>query len=180
MSNENYIVINGKKSELTEEQLKQIGIAVRSNYYERNNPFAESCNGDYYYIENDDVVRINCSYGKTRVLDTWVLDALHHSNVNYFNDKDFANQVMLHQQLYRKLLKYAYDNNTEVTEKDWEDDITEKYYICYSYCNKRFISGLTWQTKNACTVYFKNEAIAKQAIKDVIEPFMKEYPEFIW
>lgn len=35
-----------------------------------------------------------------------------YNNTNYFNDEDFTNQVMLHQKLYRKLLKYAYDNDT--------------------------------------------------------------------
>jgi len=34
MSN-NYIVINGKKSELTEEQLKLLGIETRKNPFER-------------------------------------------------------------------------------------------------------------------------------------------------
>ena len=35
MNNENYIVINGKKVELTEEQLKQLGVKVEKK---RNNP----------------------------------------------------------------------------------------------------------------------------------------------
>ena len=35
MNNENYIVINGKKAELTEEQLKQLGIEVGKDKRER-------------------------------------------------------------------------------------------------------------------------------------------------
>ena len=35
MNNENYVVINGKKAELTEEQLKQLGIEAGKNKRER-------------------------------------------------------------------------------------------------------------------------------------------------
>lgn len=42
--NENYIVINGKKIELTEEQLKQLGIEVRKN------PFNRAHSAESYFI----------------------------------------------------------------------------------------------------------------------------------
>ena len=29
-------------------------------------------------------------------------------------------------------------------------------------------------------VYFSSEKGAKRAIKEVVEPFMKEHPEFVW
>ena len=30
------------------------------------------------------------------------------------------------------------------------------------------------------TVYFSNRETAEKAIKEVVEPFMKEHPEFVW
>ena len=44
---ENYIVINGKKAELTNEQMKLLGIKVRKNPFER-----VSKNESYYNISN--------------------------------------------------------------------------------------------------------------------------------
>lgn len=46
--NENYIVINGKKAELTEEQLKQLGIEPEKK---RKNPFERVTGEKYYYID---------------------------------------------------------------------------------------------------------------------------------
>lgn len=55
---ENYICINGNKTELTEEQLKQLGIEeVKENNPKRNNPFDRVDTGEPY--ENGKVVICN-------------------------------------------------------------------------------------------------------------------------
>lgn len=85
---------------------------------------------------------------------------------------------MLHQQLYRKLLKYAWDNEAE----DFEcDDYKDHFYI-YLDCHvsNKLTIGRNTYCKNQGTVYFSKLEIAKQAIKDVIKPFIKEHPEFVW
>lgn len=115
MDNENYIVINGNKAELTEEQLKQLGIEIKPNF----------------------------------------------DNANYFNDKYFANQVMLHQQLYIKLLKYAYHNNAEYVSSSRKLNVEVPYH--HLWLN---------------TIYFTNRDVTENAIKDIVKPFMKEHPEF--
>lgn len=84
---------------------------------------------------------------------------------------------MLHQQLYRKLLKYAYDNNAEDCE--WNNDHNYHYYIYFDYKFNRFMIAPTALYKNFC-VYFSSAKVAEQAIKDVVEPFMKEHLEFVW
>lgn len=81
---ENYIVINGKKAELTDEQLKQLGIKIELKC---NNPFGEIEDSHYFYIGTNDI-------GHTRNIDSIVDEDLY-NNVNHFNDKDFANQVMV-------------------------------------------------------------------------------------
>lgn len=52
---DNYIVVNGKKAELTDEQLKALGIEVKKK---RNNPFGEIENNTYYFYigANDTIV----------------------------------------------------------------------------------------------------------------------------
>lgn len=165
---DNYIVINGKKVELTEEQLKALGI---EDGLARNNPFGKITDYDYYYyIANTDVVNF------TQNIDS-IVDKDLHNNANYFNDEDFANHVMLHQKLYRKLLKYAYDNDAV---SDWTNPYSRKYFITkYTKANKIDV-GWALTFKHNCVVYFNSEEVTKQAIEDVVKPFMKEYPEFVW
>ena len=43
----NYLVINGKRTELTEEQLKQLGIEPEKK---RKNPFDKVTINHYYYL----------------------------------------------------------------------------------------------------------------------------------
>ena len=54
--NENYIVINGKRAELTEEQMKALGIETEEK---RKNPFERVGNDNKYYytIVSNDLLR---------------------------------------------------------------------------------------------------------------------------
>lgn len=168
MNNENYIVINGKKAELTEEQLKQLGIEVEKK---RNNPFnsePEKVNDSFYYITSDGV----------RLDDDDDYNAEMITVANSFNDGIFAKQLYLHELLNRELLKYAWDNNAEDCEWSWNGK--QHYYIFFDYSEPFFTIAHTAICKNQGVVYFSKEEIAKKAIKDVVEPFMKEHPEFVW
>lgn len=164
---DNYIVINGKKAELTKEQLKALGIEYE---LERNNPFGKITDNSYYYITNTGVINFTQNLYS-------IVDEYKYNNVNYFNNEDFTNQVMLHQKLYRKLLKYAYDNDTV---SDWTNLYSKKYFITKDTKNNKIDVGWALTFKHNCVVYFNSEEVTKQAIEDVVKPFMKEYPEFVW
>lgn len=168
---ENYIVINGKKAELTEEQLKQLGIEVK---VKKEALFTRHSNELYWSI--------NATNGVVGLHDYNVdFDNALYDNVNYFNDYKFAKQVALHQLLYRKLLKYAYDNNAEVTEKDLGcDNDNPKYFIYCELYHNTFHVDSEAHTVTLGMVYFKDETVAEQAIEDVVKPFMIENPEFVW
>lgn len=163
--NENYIVINGKKIKLTEEQLMQLGIGVRQN------PFKRAVTGGVYYNVNE--------YGEvvSYIENTDYTDQYLYDRVNYFNDESFANQIALHQLLYRKLLKFAYDNKCEDTE-EWNGNNTH-FYIVYDYVFNKYD---VWENTSCkkFTIYFSSEEGAERAIKEVVEPFMKEHPDFVW
>ena len=166
--NENHIVINGKKSEPTEEQIKTLRIEVETK---RKNPFEEVNRfEDYYFVEKNNEVH---AYMKT---DSSVDDQMY-TSANYFNDKAFAEQVALHQLLYRKLLKFAYDNGFEDAAK-W-DGVNPHWHIIYNKVNDVFINMKKLASKDF-TVYFSSEEGADRAIHEVVEPFMKEHPEFVW
>ena len=166
--NENYIVINGKKSELAEEQLKSLGIEVETK---RKNPFDEVNRfEDYYFVEKNNEVH---AYMKT---DSSV-DNQMYTSANYFNEKAFAEQIALHQLLYRKLLKFVYDNGYEDKAK-W--DCTNRHWrIWYDHCNNVFDVGWS-DIFQSSDVYFSTEEGAGRAIREVVKPFMKEHPEFVW
>ena len=51
---------------------------------------------------------------------SYARDEAYYNGINYFNGKQFAKQVALHQLLYRKLLKFAYDNECEDTA-EWDE-----------------------------------------------------------
>ena len=164
---DNYIVINGKKAELTEEQLKALGIEVKKK---RNNPFnSELKYEDEYFIIDEQGVR---TFFYVPIIDEYMLN-----NGNCFNDKDFANQVYLHELLNRKLLKYAWDNEGEDNQK-WNGAI-KHYYIVYNEPYKNFeVASSYFKALN--TVYFSSICTAKDAIEDVIKPFMEEHKDFVW
>ena len=85
--NENYLILNGKRVELTEEQLKTLGIGPRKN------PFARSPkHHNYYCIDASNMIDSVSEFGDAT-------DENRYNAVNYFNNKDFANQVALHQLL---------------------------------------------------------------------------------
>ena len=165
---ENYIVINGKKAELTDEQLKQLGINVE---VKKETPFYRYPENLYWSINamGDVIIQHECNADFDNAL---------YDNVNYFNDYNLAEQVALHQLLYRKLLKYAYENDAEDCEWSWNGK--QHYYIFFDYSESVFTIAHTIICKNQGTVYFSKEEVAKQAIKDIIKPFMEEHLKFVW
>ena len=96
------LTIDGKEIQLTDEQLKMLGIATR------NNPFDRTSNpcGEYFYTDAFGSVGV----GSEEYSDVWkqLGDA-----ANYFNDKNFANQVALHQLLPPADLLHVRDREVE-------------------------------------------------------------------
>lgn len=154
------LTIDGKEVQLTNEQLKMLGIETRQNPFERVDG-----DGSYYFINN--YADINEDSRE---------DDLLFNSVNYFNDKDFAQQVAFHQLLYRKLLKFTYESECE--DVGWNPRHAH-WYIYYDIaCDKFCISSN--DTFKHQGVYFSTRQCAERAIKEVVKPFIKEHPEFVW
>lgn len=166
--NENYIVINGKRLDLTEERLKVLGIKVETK---RKNPFKDVDRfEDYYFVDRNNEVHASMKTDSS-------VDNQMYTSANYFNDKTFAEQVSLHQLLYRKLLKFAYDNGCEDTA-EWGEEFNH-YTIYYDHRRHHFMVDVNCEGQNA-GVYFSTKEGAERSIKEVVEPFMKEHPDFVW
>ena len=163
--NDNYAVINGKKIELTEKQIKALGIVTKKN------PFGRVAKLEMYcYIDAFD--EVHCVADEADQSDDMSFECS-----NYFNEKAFAEQVALHQLLYRKLLKYAYDNEFE--DEEW-DGTKMHAYIIYNFTRKNYDIRWTRNEKEPGTVYFKTPTQATAAFNEVVMPFMKDHPEFKW
>lgn len=162
------LTIDGEEVQLTDEQLKMLGIVPDKN---RKNPFERSkFHGSYYYVREDNDVWSDTDY----FVDA---DDRRYDAANYFNDRGFAEQVALHQLLYRKLLKYAYDNEFE--DEEW-DGTNMHAYIIYNFTRKDYDIRWTRNEKEPGTVYFKTSTRATAALNEVVMPFVKEHPDFVW
>ena len=137
----------------------------------RNNPFDRVKEGYDYYIpcNNGKVLTTPETYGNGD-------DQLYY-NAAYLNDKEFAEQMSLKWLLNRKLEKYAWDNEAE--DCAWDNE-NEHYSILYTPKDGDFFAGSSTWIKQPLTIYFSNGETAEKAIKDVVEPFMTEHPEFRW
>lgn len=138
-----------------------------------NNPFNSKfdIHESYHYIDNVNGVLQTCF--DDREIDRDIIN-----NANSFNDEDFANQVYLHELLNRKLLKYAWDNKAEDCE--WDKDGENLHYYIYFDNTDGYFEIEADNYDRSQNTYFSKAEVARQAIKDVIEPFMKEHPEFVW
>lgn len=100
---------------------------------------------------------------------------------NYFNNSDYAAAVADLQELMRLLRRYAFEHNNSISIQEWsrEGDPRVKYYtICYRPWMREFkVVDTRFPTIGG--VFFKTYLCAKNAIHEVIEPFMEEHPNFL-
>lgn len=162
------LTIDGKEVQLTAEQLKVLGFEPDNT---KHSPFVRVQYGKNYFVAGDHCAEL-CEECNDEVDDDF------YNNANYFADENFAHQVALHQLLYRKLLKFAYDNGYEDVA-EWNCDNLH-YRIHYTYADNKFDVANNDIYKNQCAVYFVTPDGAFCAIKEVVEPFVKEHPEFVW
>jgi spore coat polysaccharide biosynthesis protein SpsF (cytidylyltransferase family) len=162
---ENYIVINGRKAELTPEQLKALGIVT-----ETKSPFKRvERNGTYYAIAGtgmiDEYIDYNFEAGKN-----------YYNVANYCTDREIMEQRALHETLNRLLWRYSMEHGGR--EIDWSNGSENKYYVYYnSKLGKWYANYITF-CYEVCTPHFHTKEIAENAIKEIIEPFMEQHPDF--
>lgn len=173
---ENYIMLDGKKIVLTEEQVAQLRNGDSTLHVQsRFNP-CDRTKGSYWYCMTDKKSLISVEiHDDHDLFDNELYDDM----ANYFNNEDFTRHVALNMLLYRKLLQYAY-NNDLVDDKPWNG--TTPHAFIAQYISGNFAPSYIWTSKSPCTVYFKSGVAAKMAIENVLKPFMAEHPNFrfIW
>ena len=163
---ENYIMLNGKRVDLTDEQLKKLGLKPeKRDCFERL-----ETDQKYYYI---------CARGELEESYDCAddFDNECYMIANYCTNKKLMEQRALHETLSRLLWRFSMQNDWD--KIDWDDDEQWKYYIYYDHKDNTYNTSYCCMEKHS-TCYFYSQAIAKRAIDEIILPFMKEHPEFVW
>lgn len=158
---ENYIVINGKKAELTEEQLRALGIeAVKLD------PFAMvEDKKPYYFIASRGYV----DRAYEHKFDYASEDR--YKCANYCSDENMMLQQLHHETLNRLLWRFSMQNGG--------DDLgSDKYYIAADNFPGQWNVYVHSGVQAIGLVYFKTHDLADQAIYDIIKPFVKAHPDF--
>lgn len=156
----NYICINGKKAELTKEQLKALGIELP-----KVSPFERVEKGDKYYIID----------GSGHVFQAYEFkdsqDDRAFNNGNYCTDKSIMEQRALHETLNRLLWRYSMEHKAE------NHTPCEIFYDCEL---KKWLSCYLNRKCNYLSPRFDSKEIAENAIEEIAKPFMESHPNFKW
>ena len=166
---DNYICIDGVKVSLNDSQISELRAIFEKRETKKNSPFKRQGHGDkYYYIATigkiDASFETNCD-----------VDSVRHDNANYCTDKELLNQRALEEILARRLWRYSMEHGGD--KIDWSDG-QSKYAIYYDTGIGSFYITSNVVCQITSTAYFVDRETALNAIKEVIEPFMKEYPGF--
>lgn len=162
---ENYIVINGKKVELTEEQLKALGIEV-----ERKSIFRPKDYEYYYVITTDGKVDVNLCRKESDFYEALL------SVGNCCTDKEVMQQRAYAETLNRLLWRYSMENGGD--KIDWSDDDQDKWFLYYDVEGERWITEPCYSLRFAGYPLFVRNEVALCAIDEIIKPFIVEHPDF--
>lgn len=163
--NENYIMLNGKRVDLTEEQIEKLGLKVekKEDCFKRANK--------YYFISNAGNVLCENDFEHWMGIDRYEI-------ANYCTDKTLMEQRALHETLSRLLWRFSMQNDGD--KIDWKDRISDKYFIYFDHESDYFDIDTCCIFQYTECPYFHNKEIAQRAIDEIILPFMEEHPEFVW
>ena len=167
---DNYICIDGVKVLLNDSQISELRAILEKRETKKSPLFERQSYGDeYYFINSIGEVGSSCDF-------TYDYDLTRYNNANYCTDEELLKQRALEEILARRLWRYSMEHGSD--KIDWSNNQQDKFAI---YCSGS--NGLFYITTNAIaqtinTTYFVDYETAMNAIKEVVEPFMKEYPDF--
>ena len=167
---DNYICIDGVKVLLNDSQISELRAILKKRETKNSFLFERQSYGDkYYFINSIGEVGSSCDF-------TYDYDLTRYNNANYCTDEELLKQRALEEILARRLWRYSMEHGGD--KIDWSDRQQDKFAIFWDVAD-----GLFYITRNVIsqiinTTYFIDYETAMNAIKEVVEPFMKEYPDF--
>ena len=160
---ENYLMINGKRIDLTEEQIEILTEGCR-----KEDPFERRPGEIAYYINYDGKV-----YSDTD--DEAEQDDEAYDVANYCTSKELMEQRALHEILNRRLWRYSEQHGGEA---EW-DGKNRHWSVAVSKENDQLDFVWVCSIKTLGEIYFRDEATARGAAREIVEPFLKEHPGFV-
>lgn len=165
MKNENYIMLNGRKIPLTDEQIKLIQPDLP-----KISPFDRADEGELYYTIGSDFSLLYYPEIKSSV-DVGIFNA-----GNYCTDEGIMKQHALHMKLNNLLWRYSMTHGGDSI--DWDDGSEIKVNIYYDTTMDEFGTAEYSILKYFGVVPFISEETAKAAIEEIVKPFIAEHPDF--
>lgn len=163
--NETYLVVDGVKVPLTEDQIAMIkGTGAQA----KKTAFSRAKEGEFYWLIGDNCVveeAYEAGFGE---------DEERFECANYCTDKRLIEERAIREELSRRLWRFSMENGGE--EINWEDG-QEKYRLFIHFDededDPECMIDLNVMDKNLNDVYFVSREVARRAIKEVVEPFLR-------
>lgn len=145
--------------------------AISEEKTEKETPFTQVYDKDYYFIRSDGCVEVENESNS-------FCDDEHHKVANYCADRELMCQRALHETLNRLLWRFSLENGGD---NEW-DGIACHWYITLQDGVGEKKLGVEWtsQWHHQGVVFFSSIRAAERAIDEIIKPFMKEHPDFVW
>ena len=162
---DNYIMFEGKKIPLTDEQVK-IMLEVET----LKSPFKRVERGSIYYL----IYSNGEAYHEFDVQSS--IDDDRYKVANYCTDETLMTKRALHETLNRLLWRFSIENGEG--ENPWDGNHNH-YDIYWSYNTESFEVIKCNYSKVINSVYFPSKELAQRAINEIVKPFMEAHPEFV-
>ena len=167
---DNYICIDGVKVLLNDSQISELRAILEKKETKKSSLFERQSYGDeYYFINSIGKVVSSCDF-------TYDYDLTRYNNANYCTDEELLKQRALEEILARRLWRYSMEHGGD--KIDWSNSQQNKFAIFCSGSNGLFYISTHAISQIINITYFVDYETAMNAIKEVVEPFIKEYPGF--
>jgi hypothetical protein len=155
---DNYVMLNGKKIELTESQVKEFKESFKQLGYNR----VEMDEKFYCIDEYNEYGYCNEAYDS--------VSNSYYNAYNYFTSEELVKFKVLNRLLNEKLERYRHQQESDTV--DWENPNQVKHSIHYYHNNQMEISSTCFY-RDIGVVYFAEEKTAKNALYLFKQDFLK-------
>ena len=97
---------------------------------------------------------------------------------NYCTDKDIIMQRAMHEKLNRLLWRFSMENDGD--KIDWKDFKKSKWFIFLDKLRDELLVSDYTYTNLYGVIFFYTKTIAEKALDEIVKPFIKEHPDFVW
>lgn len=159
---ENYIVINGKRAELTKEQMEQLGIEAKK----KDKKWRADGHTKYWFLDSQNRIDADMELRQRE-------DNFRYYSHNYFQTKEEAEIYARVLETEMLLKKYADEHNGEFADF--------KYYLFWVGADNElridFVPSYSYRTR---VIFFSSKEIVQDAIKEIGEERIKKYLTYEW